>query len=72
MSRYEEDSVTLGRLIKGGVLAVITVIFLTYVGCNTLTTVPADEIHVKQDVIGGDLQFWTQRSIRPSSVAQVG
>jgi hypothetical protein len=67
------DNVNLNPIpwIKGGIIALITVIFLTYVGCNTITTVPADEIWVKQDVVGGDLQFWTQPGMQNKAFGRV-
>lgn len=46
-------------LIKGVIIAVVAVFILGYMGLNTLVTVPADEIWVKQDVVGGDLHVWS-------------
>lgn len=60
-SSLEEDlGVSMIKILKIALVVIVTAVTLGYVGCNTLVTVPADEIWVKQDAIGGDLQCWTQ------------
>lgn len=58
MSRNDFEEFNPIRYIKAGIITIITLVTLGYVGCSTLTTVPADEVWVKQDAIGGDLHVW--------------
>lgn len=57
MSSKQDEATLVGLLVKVGIgLAVI--IGLLVLVFNTATTVSADEIVIKQDVIGGDLHVW--------------
>lgn len=58
MSRNDFEEFNPMPYIKGAIITIVTLATLGYVGCSTLTTVPADEIWVKQDAIGGDLHIW--------------
>ena len=56
MSKIEDTSL-IKLILKIGAVVVIVIVGLILV-LNTATTVGADEIVIKQDVIGGDLHVW--------------
>ena len=46
-----------------GIVSSCVLIALVWVGCETITTVGADEIVVKQNAIDGKLNYWTQPGV---------
>jgi hypothetical protein len=56
MSKVSESGLT-GLIVKAGIGVVVLILGLILI-FNTATTVGADEIVIKQDVIGGELHVW--------------